>query len=69
MVGGGLIDAGILPQPWADSLLSMGHTLLEDTLLEGMGFYVAPSVQTDSLRKGQTELLKKVYLEALRKME
>ena len=69
MVGGGLIDAGILPQPWADSLLSMGHTLMEDTLLEGMGFYVAPSVQTDSLRKGQTELLKKVYLEALRKMD
>lgn len=69
MLGGGLIDAGILPQPWADSLLGMGHSLLEDTILEGMGFYIAPSVQTDSLRKRQTELLKKVYLEALRKVE
>ena len=66
MVSGGLIDAGILPQPWADSLLSIGHTLLEDTLLDGMGFYIAPSVQKDSLRIRQAELLKKIYLEALK---
>lgn len=66
MLNDGLIDAGILPQPWADSLLSHGHILMEDTLLEGMGFFVAPSVQKDSIHQMQTDLLKKVYLEALK---
>lgn len=66
MLNDGLIDAGILPQPWADSLLSHGHILMEDTILEGMGFFVAPSVQKDSICQMQTDLLKKVYLEALK---
>ena len=66
MVNEGLIDAGILPQPWADSLLSLGHNTLRDTILCGMGFFISPDAQKDSIRQKQALLLKKVYLEALK---
>lgn len=66
MVNDGLIDAGILPQPWADSLLSLGHKALKDTILDGMGFYISPNAQNDSIRQRQAHLLRKVYLEALK---
>jgi hypothetical protein len=66
MVNDGLIDAGILPQPWADSLLSLGHKALKDTILDGMGFYISPNAQNDSIRQRQAHLLRKVYLETLK---
>ena len=67
MANGGLIDAAILPQPWADSLIALGHNTLCDTILDGMGFFISPSAHTDSLRQRQALLLRKVYLEAIRK--
>jgi hypothetical protein len=66
MVSGGLVDAAILPQPWADSLLALGHNNLCDTTLNGMGFFISPSAHADSLRLRQAELLRKVYLEAIK---
>lgn len=66
MVKDGLIDAAILPQPWADSLINLGHNTLGDTIVCGMGFFVSPVTQNDSIRQRQISLLKKVYLEALK---
>ena len=67
MANGGLIDAAILPQPWADSLLNLGHANLCDTILDGMGFFISPSAHGDSYRQRQAQLLRKVYLEAIKK--
>lgn len=67
MVNDGLIDAAILPQPWSDSLITLGHVVLKEKVLDGMGFFISPSAQNDSLRQKQAMLLKKVYLEALQK--
>lgn len=69
MVNGGLIDAGIFPKPWSDSLIAKGHIVLKEKVLEGMGFFISPSAQQDSLRQRQAALLKKVYLEALQKAQ
>lgn len=66
MVKDGLIDAAILPQPWADSLITLGHHTLRDTIVSGMGFFISPDAQNDSIRQRQASLLKKVYLEALK---
>ncbi len=69
MIHGGLIDAAILPHPWADSLTTkLGHTIIEEEILHGMGFFVTPSANADSLKQVQTTLLKKVYLEALTRL-
>lgn len=65
MVDGGLIDAAIMPQPWADSLTGTGHRLLEERILSGTGFFISPAVRNDSLLQQQALLLKKVYTEAL----
>ncbi|MDE5561649.1 MAG: hypothetical protein K2J00_07635 [Bacteroidaceae bacterium] len=65
MVYDGLIDAAIIPQPWADSLTDTGHRLLEERILYGMGFFTSPHIRNDSLRQKQAQLLKKVYTEAL----
>lgn len=67
MINDGLIDAAILPQPWADSLITLGHVVLKEKVLDGMGFFISPAAQNDSLRQRQAMLLKKVYLEALQK--
>jgi NitT/TauT family transport system substrate-binding protein len=69
MINGGLIDAAILPMPWADSLTTkLGHTIIEEDILQGMGFFISPSASADSLRVSQASLLKKVYLEALSRL-
>lgn len=67
MANGGLIDAAILPQPWADSLLALGHDNLSDTILDGMGFFISPSAHADSCLQTQAQLLREVYLEAMKK--
>lgn len=67
MANGGLIDAAILPQPWADSLLALGHNNLSDTILDGMGFFISPSAHGDSCLQTQAQLLREVYLEAMKK--
>lgn len=66
MVRDALIDAAILPQPWADSLTCLGHNSIRDTLVNGMGFFISPKALNDSIRQKQAQLLKKVYLEALK---
>jgi hypothetical protein len=66
MVKDALIDAAILPQPWADSLISLGHNSLRDTIVNGMGFFISPNALNDSIRQKQALLLKKIYLEALK---
>ena len=66
MAKDGLIDAAILPQPWADSLANLGNLPLCDTIVSGMGFFISPDAQNDSIRQRQVLLLKKVYLEALK---
>ncbi len=65
MLNGGLIDAGIMPRPWADSLLTQGHTAIREEILDGMGFYISAQAHADSTILRQAELLKKVYLEAM----
>ncbi len=69
MLHDGLIDAAIVPQPWADSLLSQGHRLLMDTIIHGMGLYISPSAQADSLRRWQSQQLRKLYLESMKDMK
>ncbi len=66
MLDGGLIDAAIMPYPWADSLQTLGHTAIQDTILEGMGFFLDARAKEDTIRQRQVELLKKVYLEAMK---
>lgn len=69
MLNNGLIDAAILPQPWADSLLLQGHHLLMDTILHGMGLYISPAALADSLSEWQSQQLRKLYLESMKDME
>lgn len=69
MIHGGLIDAAIIPQPWADSLARLGHIVLKDSILEGMGFYASTSLQMDSVLREQGRLLKEVYLESLKRQQ
>lgn len=66
MVHEGLIDAAILPQPWADSLKQCGHITLKDTILHNMGLFINPEAQSDTFRMKQAKLLKEVYLEAMK---
>lgn len=65
MLCDGLIDAAIMPRPWADSSAVAGHITIREELLDGMGFFVSAKAQADSTIRKQAELLKKVYLEAL----
>lgn len=65
MLSDGLIDAAIMPRPWVDSLAGEGHTVVEEKVLDGMGFYISTKAQADTTRMKQAELLKKVYLEAM----
>ncbi len=65
MLNGGLIDAGIMPRPWADSLVTLGHTAIREEILDGMGFYISAQAHADSTILRHAELLKKVYLEAM----
>ncbi|MCM1447317.1 MAG: hypothetical protein NC113_03710 [Bacteroides sp.] len=69
MLSDGLIDAAIMPRPWCDSLATLGHTIIEEEILEGMGFFVSAKANTDSTLRLQAELLKKVYLEAMTRTE
>lgn len=68
MVHEGLIDGALIPEPWADSLQQLGHYTLRDTIIDGMGLYLSHSANKDSVRKEQAQLLKKIYLEALKKI-
>lgn len=69
MLNNALVDAAILPQPWADSLTAYhGHHILSKCLADGFGFYSADSILSDSLLKEQILLFKKVYVEALNKL-
>lgn len=65
MLSDGLIDAAIMPRPWCDSLATLGHIVIKEEILEGMGFFISTKANTDSTRRLQAELLKKVYLEAM----
>ncbi len=65
MLNGSLIDAAIFPRPWSDSLSTLGHLTICDTIIEGMGFYITPQALADSTCRRQAQLLKKVYAEAL----
>lgn len=69
MVNDGLIEAAIVPQPWADSLCASGHKTLKDTISGGMGFYICPSIKSDSLLLQQARMLRKVYLQALKQTQ
>lgn len=66
MTSQGLIDAAVIPYPWADTLKSTGHYVLKETILSGMGFFVSPSAQNDTIKQIQLQQLKKLYLEALK---
>lgn len=66
MLNDGLIDAAIMPRPWSDSLAKLGHIVMKEEILDGMGFFISAKAQTDSVRRQKAELLKKVYLEAMR---
>lgn len=69
MLNNALVDAAILPQPWADSMTAYhGHNILSKWLADGFGFYSADSILSDSLLKEQILLFKKVYVEALNKL-
>lgn len=65
MITDGLLDAAIIPQPWADSLSAMGHNTLCDTLLCGMGLYISPMALKDSTLLRQAQILRKLYAKAL----
>ncbi len=65
MLNGGLIDAGIMPRPWTDSLVTLGHTAIREEILDGMGLFISAQARTDSTILRQAELLRKVYLEAM----
>ena len=66
MLNNGLIDAAILPQPWADSLATVhGHPVLCKHMSYGLGFYAKKSILDDSLMNQQIVLLKKVYVASL----
>ncbi|MBR1467611.1 MAG: hypothetical protein IJ606_03160 [Bacteroidaceae bacterium] len=60
MVDDGLLDAGILPSPYADSLINAGHRVVATTQLTGMGWYMAPGLENDSIRKKQAGLFQKI---------
>lgn len=66
MVADGLIDAAIMPRPWSDSLAVLGHGVIREEILDGMGFFISTGARNDSIRMRQADLLKKVYLEALK---
>lgn len=66
MLNDGLIDAALMPRPWSDSLAKAGHIVIREEILDGMGFYVSTKAKADSTRMQQAELLRKVYLEAMR---
>lgn len=66
MLNNGLIDAAILPQPWADSLTTVhGHPVLAKHMSNGLGLYAKKRVMDDSLMNQQIVLLKKVYVASL----
>lgn len=60
MVDDGLLDAGILPSPHSDTLMKAGHRVLATTRLTGMGWYLAPGLEQDSLRKDQIRIFRKI---------
>lgn len=65
MITDGLLDAAIIPQPWADSLSAMGHNTLRDTVLCGMGFYISPVALRDSTHSRQAQILRKLYAKVM----
>ena len=66
MINDGLIDAAIMPQPWADSLSNIGHLAIKDTILSGTGLFVSPKASKDTTIQKQIQKLKVLYLEALK---
>ena len=66
MVNNDLIDAAIMPQPWADSLNNIGHLAIQDTILYGTGLFVSPKAINDTTIHKQIQQLKVLYLEALK---
>ena len=61
MLRDSLIDAAILPDPWADSLVALGHTRLCDTTVYGMGLYITPSAAKDSILRCHAQQLCRHY--------
>lgn len=56
MVHDGLLDAGVIPSHYADTLIKAGHRVLATKQLTGMGWYAAPGLEADSIRKDQIRL-------------
>lgn len=65
MLNDGLIDAAIMPRPWSDSLATLGHSVIENQILDGMGFFISARAMADSTRLRQARLLKEIYLKAM----
>ena len=66
MLNDGLIDAAIMPRPWSDSLAKQGHIVMKEEILDGMGFFISTKAMADKNCRRNAELLKKVYLEAMK---
>ena len=60
MVHDGLLDAGVIPSHHADTLIKAGHRVLATKQLTGMGWYAAPGLDADSIRKDQIKLFLKI---------
>lgn len=56
MVHEGLLDAGVIPSHYADTLIKAGHRVLATKKLTGMGWYAAPGLEVDSIHKDHIKL-------------
>lgn len=63
MLSDGLVDAAILPQPWADSLVNDKHRTLAKSQLKGLGLYTSAKAMADSIKARQIKAFKKVVLQ------
>lgn len=60
MLSDGLIDAAILPQPWADSLINANHRTLAKSQLKGIGLYTLAETISDPAKATRIETFRKV---------